>query len=103
MNMSLTQVRKVRLAPIAQESKGCGISDGEAPSMSSPGVRPQATGARFFLALAQGLVKGFSTWLKSQVFCTMPEQLFDPVFPGQPPLSRWTAQIDRVLNPFATE
>ena len=39
-------------------------------------------------------------WLKSQVFCTMPEQLFDPVFAGQPPLSRCTAQIERVLNPF---
>jgi hypothetical protein len=27
------------------------------------------------------------------------EQLFEPVVPGQPPLSRWTAQIESVLNP----
>jgi hypothetical protein len=50
---------------------------------------------------AQGRVNGFSTWLKSHVFCVIPEQLLEPVFPGQPPLSRWTAQIDRVLNALA--
>ena len=39
--------------------------------------------------------------MKSHVFWTMPEQLFDPVTPGQPPLSRWFAQIDYVSTPFA--
>ena len=101
--MSPTQVRTVRVAPIARKKvKAAASQPGKHLPWSSPGDRPQASGARFFSALAQGLVKGFSTWLKSQVFCTMPEQLFDPVFPGQPPLSRWTAQIDRVLNPFVT-
>ena len=101
--MSPAQVRKVRLAPIARKKvKAAASQTGKHLPWSSPGDRPQATGARFSFALAQGLVKGFSTWLNSQVFWTMPEQLFDPVFPGQPPLSRWTAQIERVLNPFAT-
>jgi hypothetical protein len=31
----------------------------------------------------------------------MPEQLFEPVTPGQPPLSRWIAQIESVFKPLA--
>jgi hypothetical protein len=33
-------------------------------------------------------------WLKSQVFWVMPEQVLLSTVPGQPPLSRWIAQID---------
>lgn len=40
-------------------------------------------------------MNGWSMWLKSQVFCVMPEQVLLSVLPGQPPLSRWIAQIDR--------
>ena len=45
-------------------------------------------------------VNGSRMWLKSQVFCTIPEQLFEPVTPGDPPLSRWIAQIDSVFSPL---
>jgi len=31
----------------------------------------------------------------------MPEQLFEPVLPGHPPLSRWIAQMESVSKPFA--
>jgi hypothetical protein len=41
------------------------------------------------------LVNGLSRWLKSQGFCVMPEQVLLSRVPGQPPLSRWIAQIDR--------
>ena len=41
------------------------------------------------------LVNGSSMWLKSQVFWVMPEQVLLSTVPGQPPLSRWIAQIDR--------
>jgi hypothetical protein len=34
-------------------------------------------------------------WLKSQVFRVIPEQVLLSRVPGQPPLSRWIAQIDR--------
>jgi hypothetical protein len=34
-------------------------------------------------------------WLKSQVFWVIPEQVLLSGVPGQPPLSRWIAQMDR--------
>ncbi len=40
-------------------------------------------------------MNGSRMWLKSQVFCVMPEQVLLSTVPGQPPLSRWIAQIDR--------
>ncbi len=40
-------------------------------------------------------VNGSSRWLKSQVFCVLPEHVLLSLVPGQPPLSRWIAQIDR--------
>ncbi len=40
-------------------------------------------------------VNGSRMWLKSQVFCVMPEQVLLLTVPGQPPLSRWIAQLDR--------
>ncbi len=47
------------------------------------------------LAVAVQVVKGSRMWLKSQVFWVMPEQVLLSTLPGQPPLSRWIAQIDR--------
>src|SRR5438094_6614218 len=67
----------------------------------SPGDRPQAAGAFFFAVKGQRPVNGFRTWLNAHVSWTMPEQLFEPVLPGQPPLSRWTAEIESVLNPLS--
>jgi hypothetical protein len=82
-----------------QESEQRGISDGATPSMGrSPGDRPQAAGAFFYSELV-GAREGAQDVAEVQVFCTIPEQLFEPVVPGQPPLSRWTAQIESVLNP----
>src|SRR2546425_8484927 len=46
-------------------------------------------------------VNGSSRWEKSQVFCTMPEQELLSLVPGQPPLSRSIAQIDRKFMPLA--
>src|SRR5215469_17586727 len=40
-------------------------------------------------------VNGSRMWLKSHVFCVMPEQVLLSTVPGQPPLSRWIAQIDK--------
>ena len=37
-----------------------------------------------------------TAWVKSQVFWVMPEQVFLSRLPGQPPLSRWIAQIESV-------
>ena len=48
-----------------------------------------------------GAVKPFNTFVKSHVFWTMPEQLFEPVDPGHPPLSRWIAHIEMTLIPLA--
>jgi hypothetical protein len=36
-------------------------------------------------------------WLKSQVFRVVPEQVLLSALPGQPPLSRRIARIDRKL------
>lgn len=41
----------------------------------------------------------FSAFVKSHVFWTIPEQLFEPVLPGQPPLSRWIADMLRTVMP----
>ncbi len=48
------------------------------------------------------LVKGAKIRVKSQVFCWIPEQSSAAGPPGQPPLSRWSAQKERVLMPLAT-
>ena len=40
-------------------------------------------------------MNGSRMWLKSQVFCVIPEQVLLSTAPGQPPLSRWIAQMDR--------
>jgi hypothetical protein len=61
--------------------------------------RPAWGRARWLLAPCQP-VNGSSKWLKSQVFCTMPEQVLSSRSPGQPPLSRWIAQSDRKFMPF---
>src|SRR6478672_5804263 len=45
-------------------------------------------------------LNGARTCVKSQVPWTMPEQEFEPVVPGQPPLSLWIAQNDSVLMPL---
>jgi hypothetical protein len=47
------------------------------------------------------LVNGSSMWLKSQVFWVMPEHVLLSAVPGQPPLSRWIAQIDRKFMSLA--
>lgn len=75
--------------------RGCSTFHGRAPvtGRKPPGLFSSGTD--------QGPLNGFSTWLKSQGFWMIPEQLLEPVVPGQPPLSRWTAQIDNVLKPFA--
>src|SRR5262249_4216979 len=39
-------------------------------------------------------VNGSSRWLTAQGACLMPEQVLLSMAPGQPPLSRWSAQID---------
>ena len=44
---------------------------------------------------ASYLVNGSSRWLNAQAFCSIPEQVLLSNAPGQPPLSRWIAQIDR--------
>jgi hypothetical protein len=44
-------------------------------------------------------MKCSSRWLKSQLFWAMPEQVLAPTVPGQPPLSRWMAQIDSSARP----
>jgi hypothetical protein len=46
------------------------------------------------------LVNGSNRWLKSHVFCTIPEQVLLSRVPGQPPLSRWMAQIDSRFMPL---
>src|SRR5438128_2093996 len=79
-----------------QESAHRGISDG---SSTFHGTAPAAGRKPLGLLFSYGPVKGSSRWLKSQVFCVMPEQVFESVCPGQPPLSRWIAQIDSVLMP----
>ena len=58
-------------------------------------LRDESAGRRTSWANCYGPVNGLSTPVKSHTFCTMPEQAFEPVCPGQPPLSRWIAQIDR--------
>ncbi|MFF1519426.1 hypothetical protein [Streptomyces sp. NPDC058305] len=52
-----------------------------------------------------GPLKSAKAWLKAQVSWAMPEQVSLPPVPGQPPLSRWRAQNERVLIPcvFAQE
>ncbi len=40
------------------------------------------------------------TWLKNQVGCVIPEQVPAPLVPGQPPLSRCSAQNDSVPIPI---
>src|SRR5215212_11231500 len=47
-----------------------------------------------------GPVKGLKIWLKPQVGWAIPEQSFAPPTPGQFPLSRWIAHIDRTAIPF---
>jgi len=61
-----------------------------APS-ASPRLSPSCR-----LARADGgdQLNGSSRWLKSQVFWVMPEQVLLSRVPGQPPLSRWIAQMD---------
>ena len=39
--------------------------------------------------------------MNAHVSCTIPEQPFAPVVPGQPPLSRWMAHIEIVLMTMA--
>src|SRR5579859_5234472 len=39
-------------------------------------------------------VKGSKRWLNAQAGCLMPEQWLLSIVPGQPPLSRWMAQIE---------
>ncbi len=46
------------------------------------------------------LVNGAKALLKNQVLWEMPEQLSEPAVPTQPPLSRSSAQKDRVLMPL---
>jgi hypothetical protein len=61
-------------------------------------VGPSRFALTFFPRSAEDpgqLVNGLSRWLKSQGFCVMPEQVLLSRVPGQPPLSRWIAQIDR--------
>src|SRR3954452_9018855 len=45
-------------------------------------------------------VKGSRAGLKSHGFWAIPEQALAPPLPGQPPLSRWIAQIDNVFTPL---
>jgi hypothetical protein len=42
-------------------------------------------------------VHGSRRWLKDQGGCLIPEQVLLSAVPGQPPLSRWSAQIDSQL------
>ena len=53
--------------------------------------------ARRFRRPAGQPVNGSRMWLKSQVFCVIPEHVLLSTVPGQPPLSRWIAQIDRTF------
>jgi hypothetical protein len=45
-------------------------------------------------------MNGSKVWLKYQVGWEMPEQVSDPAVPGQPPLSRCSAQKETVLIPL---
>lgn len=45
-------------------------------------------------------MKNSNTWLKNQVGCVIPEHVPAPLVPGQPPLSRYRAQIDSVPMPI---
>src|SRR5690348_7293693 len=74
-----------------------GDADVAASAVQRP-VRARACQRVCRLAWADGgdqRVNGSSRWLKSQVFWVMPEQVLLSRVPGQPPLSRWIAQIDR--------
>ena len=71
-----------------QEECSRGISRGARPAMAEPRRQAASHRGSFSFRRDQGPLNGFSTRLKSQVFWTIPEQLLDPVLPGQPPLSR---------------
>ena len=56
---------------------------------------------KLFVGVVEPLVNGANLLLKYQVDWDIPEQESEPPVPGQPPLSRSSAQNDRVLTPCA--
>ena len=60
--------------------------------------------ARFpcWARVAYQRVNRSKAWLKYQVSCAIPEQELEPAVPTHPPLSRCSAQKERVLMPLAS-
>src|SRR5258708_5647351 len=77
---------------------------GEADLGVPPPYRPRPGEVVYQLrggGLVGQAVGGSTRWLRAQVFCTIPEQVFLSLVPGQAPLSRWIAQMDRKFMPLA--
>jgi hypothetical protein len=89
---------KARLSPFKRVDRSLQTDVQAEPARPEVGT---ASGASARLSPFYGPVYGSRMWLKSQGFWTIPEQLFESVAPGQPPLSRWIAHIESVLMPFA--
>src|SRR5262249_58207580 len=76
--------------------KGSALGAADPPAASTAAVAATSHILRRMAFLSAGqLVNGSSRWLKSHMFCAIPEHVMLSVEPGQPPLSRWIAQTDR--------
>jgi predicted NBD/HSP70 family sugar kinase len=82
-------------------ASGTGLAWGKV--MTALPTAPSGDGVRPALSDLLGrtyLVKSSKTWLKYHVGWVIPEQVPAPLVPGQPPLSRCSAQKDRVPIPI---
>jgi hypothetical protein len=95
-------------APLALNATDCAEPEVTAVFTVAVVLEPAATDAEVgetetekpFAGVVEPLVKGPNLLLKYQVDWEIPEHESEPPVPGHPPLSRSSAQNDRVLMPF---